>query len=114
MQGINPVTSTGSPAFTGASNLELQKITNFLLQLHHEVQNAFNSESLIHTISQLIFEDCDPVFFLIAVPEFEKPGEFQIHSRQREGYPDVSAFIRNLLNSGIDSVSPDFVDSIPG
>jgi two-component system, NtrC family, sensor kinase len=113
MQGINPVTSADNSAFTGASNRELQKITNFLLQLHHEVQNTSNSESLINTISQLILEDCDPVFFLIAVPEFEKPGEFNLHSRIREGFPDVSAFIRNLLSSGIDSVSPDFVDSIP-
>src|SRR2546426_8773468 len=102
MQGINPVTSTDRSAFTGASDRELQKITNFLLQLHHEVQNA-SSESLIHTISQLIFEECDPVFFLIAVPEFEKPGEFQIRSRLREGFSDVSAFISNLLVSGIDS-----------
>src|SRR5215467_998206 len=109
MQGINPVTSADRSAFTGASNRELQKITNFLLQLHHEVQNASGSESLIHTVSQLIFEDCDPVFFLIAVPEFERPGEYQIRSRLREGYPDVSAFVRNLLISGIDSVSPDLI-----
>ena len=117
MEHNNGVTSPSATEerFSELSAGDLQRIGSFFVYWTARGPEVSSEEELIDRLKDAIREFLSPSAFFLAIPHalssrFEVSWETQ--SRQHEA-EEFSDFLRNILSSGIDSISLELLESLP-
>ena len=101
--------STSSSLFHSGS----QKTDEFLLQLHSDLLDSLDAETLISRGIAQLYSFFQPLIILIAYPSAENSGHVELQWKSSVEESELPAVVGNLLLTGFDAVYPEVSDSIP-